>query len=395
MTGECTIEEMFAAKPGVLDIVFVHGLKGNAKSTWSAASTDEFWPLWISSRLAGISIYAVDYPAGIFAKWAKDEMNLHERAANLLEQLAILGIGQRPLAFICHSLGGIMAKEILRTSRDSTDPEWRLVSENVKLVAFLATPHTGAALATILTYVAPRVASTYIDQLSNRSGYLSALNQSYRNFADSTKFKTIAYYEKHKTKALVDVVSATSADPGVSGCHPVAIDADHIDICKPASDKTMLFTSLLRHLTKVLNSCPKPAAVVDSAASFEPDDYASLSLTDRRDLQQKLIDAGREKEFSVANDLQNRFAQQYYKHSLLADAKSRNDRLLSQVEQRFKTHVYTAKICRGATDDEIAAAIQESVINPLVTGPEAPSELVIYQALYFLTEQCYIRWDAK
>ena len=190
------------------------------------------------------------------------------------------------------------------------------------------------------------------------------------------------------------MVSEQSADPGVSGTRPVAVDADHISICKPKGRTSLIFISLVRHIKVTLKSCPECPVADDS---FAADDYAQLSKTNRRDLLQKLIDAGREHEYQKANDLQNKFAQRYYKLGLYTEAKVRSDEILASVEQRFITHVYNTRICKGASDDEIADALQEHVIDPVCAsgrlGGGSVSASVVLQALYFLTEQCYIQWD--
>jgi triacylglycerol esterase/lipase EstA (alpha/beta hydrolase family) len=130
-----------------LDVLFVHGLTGDPFDTWSSGSAKEYWPKWLYDDLDGVSVYALGFPASIFAKWAKKEMNLHERANNMLEHLAAHNIGARPIAMVCHSLGGILAKEMLRTSNECNDDGWKLISKQMRLVAFMATPHTGASLA--------------------------------------------------------------------------------------------------------------------------------------------------------------------------------------------------------------------------------------------------------
>jgi hypothetical protein len=76
-----------------------------------------------------------------------------------------------------------------------------------------------------------------------------------------------------------------------------------------------------------------------------------------------MIDAGREDEYATANDLQNRFARQYYRHGLYTEAKTNTDAILSQVEQRFITHVYD-KLRKRASYEEIASALQAHVIDP-------------------------------
>jgi protein SERAC1 len=297
---------------------------------------------------------------------------------------------------VCHSLGGILAKEMLRTSNECADDGWKLIAEQTRLAVFMATPHTGASLASAVKLIAPRLASTHVDLLSNDSGYLTSLNQSYRDLANGAGIATVSYYEKFKTGDVAIVVSPESSDPGVGATRPVAVDADHLSICKPAGRSDLIYASLCRHLRGILKECPLPASSIGSFDSFAPDDYGASSETDRRDLLQKLIDAGREYEYQKANDLQNKFAQRYYKLGLHTEAKKKNDAVLSAVEQRFTTHVYGGKICKGATDEEIASALQMHVIDPMCggTGHEQLSPTAILQALYFLTEQCYIQWDA-
>ena len=323
-------------------------------------------------------------------------MNLHERASNLLEHLAAYGLGERPIMFVAHSLGGLLVKEVLRISNECSDAGWRLVAASTRLAAFLATPHTGASLASVIKFIAPRISSTHLDLLSNEGGHLTSLNQAYRELATSRQIVTIAYYEKWRTKDVAIVVSPESADPGVGLSRPIPVDADHISICKPKDQDDIIYVSLCRHVRAVYKQC-RAERVHDSSSAFNADDYGAASDGDRRDLLQKLIDAGREHEYQMANDYQNKFAQKYYQLGLLTEAKLNSDELLSSVHQRFVTHVYAPRICRKASDDDIAAALQTNVIDAVCVGqPGKPavSATAVLQALYFLTEQCYIRWDA-
>jgi hypothetical protein len=392
MTAQGDIARICGGEGTVLDILFVHGLTGDPFDTWTAGVEKEYWPKWLCEEFPNVSVYALGYPASVLEKWAKREMNLHERANNMLEQLASKGIGDRSIAIVTHSLGGIIAKEMLRTSNECSDSGWRRIAEKTRLAVFMATPHSGASLASVVKFFIPRLSSNFLDLLANSDGDLTSLNHSYRDLANGNSITTISYYEKYKTKGTFLVVSPESADPGVGRTRPVAVDADHISICKPTNREALIFTSLCRHIKEVLKECP----ACSPPDSFAPDDYSVMSEIDRRDLLQKFIDAGREHEYQRANGLQNKFAQRYYKLGLYTEAKARSDAILSSVEQRFVTHVY-AKICKGASDDEIAAALQVYVIDAVCassTRKERPSATAVLQALYFLTEQCYIQWDA-
>ncbi|WP_331000919.1 ABC-three component system protein [Paracoccus denitrificans] len=185
------------------------------------------------------------------------------------------------------------------------------------------------------------------------------------------------------------VVSRDSADPGVAGATPVSVDKDHINICKPPNRDDIVFRGIRRHIKKVVDTCP-------AGQVFGIDSYTEPSDSDRRDLLQKLIDAGREHEYNHANNAQNRFARRYFRTGLLVAAREDHDNFLSEIETRFVTHVFHPLICFEAPDAEVRAALQNHVIQPLtnkkIGGTKFDASSVL-NGLYYLTEQCHIRWD--
>ena len=368
----------------VVDVIFVHGLTGDAHDTWTNESGDEFWPLWLQDELDRISVFTLGYPSSLFEKWAKKEMDMFERAANVLDLFAGHDIGQRPVVFVAHSLGGILTKLLLRKSSESKDEDWHRVCDATKLVVFLATPHTSPSLVKVLGVVP--FASKQIKLLSDDTGFLSDLNEHYRSFAsDRPDLATAVYSEKYLTKKAAVVVSRDAADPGVSGATPVPVDKDHFSICKPANSEDIVYLGIKRRIRNVIASAVKSAAALEEFI-LDPDDYTERSHGDRRDLLQKLIEAGREHEYNYANDAQNQFARQYTKTGLFTAAREDHDNLLSEVETRFITHVYHPLICKSATDDDIRAAIQEKVVDALSTrriGGTSFNSKSILRALYY------------
>ena len=392
MSDELTLKRVLGSESSLVDVIFVHGLTGDPRDTWTSTTNGDFWPVWLDADLHKVSVYTLGYPASLFAKWAKEEMDMFERAGNVLERFAGLGIGTRPIAFVAHSLGGLLVKMILRKSNEAEDEDWHRVSEATRLVVFLSTPHTGAALASVLSVVPG--ASSHVDLLANKTGFLEDLNQNYRNLTSSRKdLATAVYYEKYATKKIV-VVSRASADPGISNVEPVPIDKNHIDICKPRDKSDTVYLGVKRHIQKVVISAEQSASGSTNLTWVE--EYGQRSADDRRDLHQKLIDAGREYEYNYANDAQNHFARRYTKTGLFTAAREDHENLLSEIETRFVTHIYHPLICQSAPDKEIRAALQEKVIDPLVRrniGGTRFSAKSVLSGLYFLTEQCYIRWD--
>ena len=397
MPEEFSFSEICVGSSPALDILFVHGLTGDPESTWASEGSDEFWPIWLCDDFPTVAVYSLGYPTSIFKKWAKQEMDIFERAASALDYLAAKGIGNRPVVFIAHSLGGILAKAILRKSYESDDNDWKRVCTATRLMVFLATPHTGASLASVLKIVFPHFSSKHIDLLSNGMGVLEDINQHYRSYTNNRDdFRTAAYYEKYKTKNSIPVVSRESADPGVKGTHPVATDKDHINICKPRDRNDPVYAGIQKHIKHILTDVQVSTASDEEV--FQKDDYSAKSGHDRRDLLEKLIVAGREHEYTTANNYQNQFAQNYLKLGLYTRAREENDKLLSEIEQRFLTHIYYPLICKGQSDDKIRVALQTEVIDPVCAKRKSHkgfSEKTVLSALYFLTEQCHIRWDAE
>lgn len=397
--------ETIDARGGLVDVVFIHGLTGDSKASWTSSDSHEaegtYWPLWLANDIPGIDIHALGYPASIFAHWAKGEMGLFERAKAVLEYMASRDFGAKPIVFIAHSLGGLLAKQVIRTGIENLNARWNSIGQACKVVFFIATPHSGASLAALLKFTVPKLISKHVDTLAQGCDQLNELNEAYRNLASKQGITTFSYYEKYKAKNLSLVVTRESADPGCGGNHPIPVDADHISICKPKSRKAALYSSIEAHLSNFVSSSngdsqSSRSSVAELVDAFDNDNLSDFSDLDRRTLYEKMLAAQREHEYEKANKLQNKFAQNYYRLGLFPSARQINDDLLSDVAQRFDTHVFS-KICQGASTNEINLALQTLVIDPLVQKYRSISNAnaqSIMKALYFLTERCHIRWDA-
>ncbi|MBL4571859.1 MAG: alpha/beta hydrolase [Gammaproteobacteria bacterium] len=393
MVDEFSLKIVSASEAPLIDIVFVHGLTGDPEESWSNGDASGFWPNWLQSDISNSNVYTLGYPSTLFEKWAAKEMDIFERANSTLNYLAASGFGARPIVFIAHSLGGLLTKVLIRKSIDSEDSDYKKIASSIKLCVFIATPHTGASLAKVLKLAVFRPATIHL--LENETGFLNDLKNQYRIYADKRNdLDTVTYYETHKTKKLGFIVSRESADPGVSGNEPIAIEKDHIGICKPTDKDDPLYRSVVYRIEKVLDD----ARALESAKNITEPEYDQPSRTDRRELLQKLIDANKEHEYAYINDAQLQFAIRFKKVGLYNTAWKNHENLLSEIETRFVTHVYHPLICQNATDTRIRNALQSHVIDPVVSlefDQVKFSPKQVLSALYFLTEQCHIRWDPE
>ncbi len=227
-------------------VIFVHGLGGHAYDTWRRApDNDTFWPLWLAQDVEGIAVYTVAYEAPP-TNWLGTSMPLQDRAVNILEYLlGEPGLKTGPIAFVCHSLGGLIVKQMLLDLQQqmSSRPEAADFFQRVRQVVFAATPHTGSRKASLLErlrfFAWP---STIAGVLVANDPTLRSINVSYRRLAQDRKdvLEHRVFYETQDT-AAGRIVDEASADPGLPGDPPVPIDADHIAIVKPADRSSLLY----------------------------------------------------------------------------------------------------------------------------------------------------------
>jgi pimeloyl-ACP methyl ester carboxylesterase len=177
-------------------------------------------------------------------------MELPDRARSVLDYLVNFGLGQRPIIFITHSLGGLLVKAMLRAANDSKTLNWKRLLVSTRGIVFLGTPHTGASQGS-LAELQKRAFGVSVNtaQLASNDAHLRDLATWYSNNSTRLRIKSLAYYEKGTVKGIT-VVDAASANPNVEDCEPVPSDANHINICKPKSNTDPVYLGALRFVEK-------------------------------------------------------------------------------------------------------------------------------------------------
>lgn len=221
-------------------VIFVHGLNGHPFKTWGGSGPDDphFWPAWLAKEpdLASANIYVLEYeaaPSRIFGK----AMSLLDDGKSILGVLkSEEALFQGPIAFICHSLGGIVLKQILHDADQEAkhNPEANALLHRISQVVFVATPHKGAKLPLLFERLSLLFWPTAIMR-SLRYGdeAMLDLGQWYTNFCCSPqrKIRHLVFSERKRTYGF-QIVNAASAQPGVA-CETIPVMKNHIDIAKP------------------------------------------------------------------------------------------------------------------------------------------------------------------
>jgi pimeloyl-ACP methyl ester carboxylesterase len=136
-----------------VDIVFVHGLTGNAYNTWLHQKTGVHWPSELLGQdIPDARILSFGYDADIVNFWTPASNNgLSNHAENMVGRLVRkrekTNTETRKILFVGHSLGGLVIEQALHHSRNTSEKHLCQIEHCTAGIIFLGVPHCGADLA--------------------------------------------------------------------------------------------------------------------------------------------------------------------------------------------------------------------------------------------------------
>lgn len=295
---------------GKVDVVLVHGLTGDPMQTWGGkvgkcGELHDFWPKELAKELnAKAAFWTMRCPFYGFNVQEKSRgRNFKDDAEEALRQCEGK-LGDKPIIFVAHSLGGLLVKKMLDINSKSEGT----IVEKTHTVMFVGTPHCGsphvrwhylvpfltnalgwslgklvtpllvsllgagvgglasidvegwikwdlgssavigAALALLLWFARYLLnVSRYVQMLDLGEPDLMDLASKYRDLVAKQPIITLAFMEDVPLFKFLHIVPRYSADPGIPGCDPIGIYANHIDMCK--GDKaTEIRKAIVRHV---------------------------------------------------------------------------------------------------------------------------------------------------
>ncbi|XP_023376873.1 protein SERAC1 isoform X1 [Pteropus vampyrus] len=260
------------SQPIKADVLFVHGLMGAAFKTWRQQDNDQVlnekvsedetryttcWPkTWLARDCPSLRIISVEYDTSLSdwrARCPMERKSIAFRSNELLRKLRAAGVGDRPVIWVSHSMGGLLVKKMLLEA--SRKPELSTVINNTRGMIFYSVPHHGSHLAEYSVNVRYLLfPSLEVKELSKDSPALKTLQDDFLEFAKDKNFQVLNFVETLPTSIgsmiKLHVVPVESADLGIGDLIPV--DVNHLNICKPEKKDAFLYQRTLRFIRETL-----------------------------------------------------------------------------------------------------------------------------------------------
>ncbi|MFZ6778198.1 AAA family ATPase [Undibacterium sp. Ji83W] len=166
--------------------VFVHGFFSNSRKCWTSKN-GTFWPNLISSdtRFDKPSIYM----AGYYTDVDSTSYDISDCANEIFDSISSIGLNNRPaplektnIVFICHSLGGIIARYVLEKNREA-------FSNKAIGLVLMASPSYGADLASGLSFFSELFSNKIGKQLKTANPALQDLDSRFKSLLDKKTIK--------------------------------------------------------------------------------------------------------------------------------------------------------------------------------------------------------------
>lgn len=146
------VKVLYDCPNATVDICFVHGLTGDRTTTWTAQGQADPWPqTLLPPKLPTARILTYGYDAYMVRGSVAGSNRLIDHATNLLNDLAddrdVINASSRPIIFVAHSLGGLVCKKAILSSRNNSESHLRSIFDCTKGVIFMGTPHKGSWMA--------------------------------------------------------------------------------------------------------------------------------------------------------------------------------------------------------------------------------------------------------
>lgn len=258
------VEVLHDCPNAAVDICFVHGLTGDRTTTWSAQDPSDPWPkTLLPSMLSAARIITYGYDAYVVRTPVASSNRLIDHATNLLNDLTTdrnrRNAATRPIIFVAHSLGGLVCKKAILSSRNNADAHLRNVFDCTKGVIFMGTPHRGSWMADWAKISASALGlmkstnKSLLEILQADNQFLEAIQFDFWSMIRESKgnsrcLEVTCFFEELPLRGVGKVVSKESAT--LEGYNLMSIHANHRDMVRFSSAENNGFQRLAGELSR-------------------------------------------------------------------------------------------------------------------------------------------------
>ncbi|KAH9902064.1 hypothetical protein F4778DRAFT_106552 [Xylariomycetidae sp. FL2044] len=301
----CGIREVYRPTDAEaeVDIVAVHGLNGDALRTWTARKSQVCWlhhpdflPKYV--RNARVLVWGYNSSFSTLTGAEPSKNRIHHHAHTLVAQLyadrrvrstidkvsghttsehiinstrQLEGRVDKPIIFLCHSLGGLVVKRALSYSHSRSSDKiahLQTIFTCTYGIMFFGTPHHGSSKASLLLTM-QKLTSLAVPKLVSRQekGLVTALKEESETLQNITdyflplmkNFCIHFFWEQEKTdlKYTKDyIVDKESAAPGFDDTERSGIAADHSGMVKFEHNSGSAFRLVAATLCRFCEDAP-------------------------------------------------------------------------------------------------------------------------------------------
>ncbi|XP_052124844.1 protein SERAC1 isoform X2 [Frankliniella occidentalis] len=237
------------------------GLKSLKEEGLNQNAYSQCWARdWLPQDCPNVRVLGVNYTSTLSQWFPKcpnqNRAKLADRSIEYMHMLHKVGVGQRPIIWITHSMGGLLVKRMLISAYESENKELHNIFRNTKAIVFFSCPHLGSELADLKMPTELLFwPSLEVQELRYRSASLVDLHLRFLQLLEVSPMTILSFAETKATNVTavkwpVNFVKPHSADPGVGEFFEIPLD--HIDICKPVGRHSFLYRKIIKLIREVL-----------------------------------------------------------------------------------------------------------------------------------------------
>ncbi|KAK0737257.1 hypothetical protein B0T21DRAFT_383267 [Apiosordaria backusii] len=231
-------------------LVLIHGLNGDPIETWRHQDTKKLWPQeFLPDARPNTRVLSYGYNGDIYLN--NSAANIRDMARSILSNLDTRRDSdpQRPIIFVAHCLGGLIAKQALCFARAEPQfcnigsatkaVDWKRIAEDYSALSPSPRSRRGAVapLVDAITTSAPKLGKMCDDFVELTAHYLIV-----------TWYETVVW--PGTKKCIVDQTSTRM----MSGADEVSLPAEahHVNMCRFADKDDQTLQELLKHVGAAL-----------------------------------------------------------------------------------------------------------------------------------------------